>query len=186
MPTLTSHTNSDLLALLARDDQHAFEEIYSRYWQKLYVIAYNRLQDTANAEDIVHDVFAGLWANRHQVQIDVLENYLAVATKYAVFNRVKKQLREREALKGLADTPVMDLRIEDRLYHRQLLERVRQEVEKLPARCKLIFKYRKEDGLPVKEIAKRLEISPKTVENQLTRAIKYLKTHTRTFFQFLF
>lgn len=186
MPTFSYYSNADLLALLARSEKQAFEEIYSRYWQKLFVIAYNRLQDRWGAEDIVHDVFAGLWVNRHSAEIKDLENYLAVATKYSVFNRMKKELREREALKGIGETPVMDLRIEDRLYHRQVLERVREEVEKLPARCKLIFKYRKEEGLPVKEIAKRLDITPKTVENQITRAYKHLKTNIRTFLLALF
>jgi len=178
--SLSSHTTPELLALLEQNDSQAFSEIYERYWQRLFSIAYNRLKDQAAAEDIVHDVFAGLWTNRHTAQIEALENYLAVATKYAVLNRLKKILREREALKGLADTPVVDMRLEDQLYHKQLLERVRAEIEKLPARCRLIFKYRREEGLPVKEIAKRMHISPKTVENQLTRALHQLKTGTKS------
>lgn len=181
MKSYTQHTSLELLALVAQDNEAAFAELYDRYWKKLFVIAFNRLRDTAAAEDIVHDVFAGIWSHRQTQQIDNPENYLAVAVKYAVLNRIKKTILEREKLAQMAAiTPVMENQTETALHFKQILERVHQEVEQLPARCRLIFLYSREAGLPVKEIAKRLHLSPKTVENQLGKAIRQLKVATKS------
>lgn len=187
MKTIADYTIAELMSLIRQRDETAFAELYNRYWQRLYAIAWNRLQDKAAAEDIIHDVFTGLWANRSQVQVENPENYLAVAVKYAVLNRVKKQIREREKLAGLAaETPVSNDTIETALHHKQMLERVWQEAEKLPERCRLIFLYSREKGMPVKEIARQLGLSPKTVENQLGKAIRQLKVAARSLLHSLF
>jgi RNA polymerase sigma-70 factor (ECF subfamily) len=140
-----------------------------------------------SAEDIVHDVFAGMWVNREKLQIELLENYLATATKYAVLSKIKKRLLERTYTNSIHTTPVFDLPVEAALHHRQILETIKKEVEKLPEKCRLIFKYSRNEGMPVKQIAKELHLSPKTVENQLHKAIKQLKLATKTFLHgFLF
>ena len=175
------YDNLSLLELLSKNDESAFTELYNRFWKKLFTIAYNRLKEVEAAEDIVHDVFAGIWSNRQTQQIDNPENYLAVAVKYAVLNRIKKTILEREKLAQMAAlTPVMENQTETALHFKKVLERVHQEVEQLPARCRLIFLYSREAGLPVKEIAKRLHLSPKTVENQLGKAIRQLKVATKS------
>lgn len=187
MKTRSNHTIAELMSLLQQGDEAAFTELYDRYWQKLYVIAFNRLQDKTAAEDAVHDVFAGLWANRNQVRVDNPEHYLAVAVKYTVLNRIKKQIREREKLAGLASlTASVQHSAESTLDYKLVLERVWQEAGKLPERCRLIFYYSREAGLPVKEIARRLHLSPKTVENHLGRALRQLKTAARSLLQSLF
>lgn len=187
MKTYTLYSPDELLDLVTRDNEAAFNELYERYWEKLFVIAYNRLQDRAAAEDIVHDVFTALWSNRHTTHIDAPENYLAVAVKYAVLNRIKRDIREREKqFRSAAETPVAECRIETSLHYKTILERVRQEVEKLPEHCRLVFLYSREAGLPVKEIARRLHISPKTVENQLGKAVRQLKLAARSLLHSLF
>ena len=138
-----------MLALLSQGDEAAFSTLYDRFWQQLFTIAYNRTKDMPSAEDIVHDVFAGLWVNRASVDIDTLENYLAVAVKYAVFTRLKKQAREKAFLQSPSASPVTGLSVEDAVHARQLLDLVRSEVEELPEKCRLIFKYSREDGMPV-------------------------------------
>jgi len=187
LKTYTRYTPDELLDLIAQDNNAAFSELYERYWEKLFVIANNRLRDKSAAEDIVHDVFTALWANRHTAQIGILENYLAVAVKYAVLNKVKRDIREREKQsRSLAEAPLSECRIETALHFKSILERVKQEVEQLPAHCRMIFLFSREEGLPVKEIARRLDISPKTVENQLGKAIRQLKLATRSLLHSLF
>lgn len=95
MVDYASYDNGLLLNLIAESDEHAFMTIYHRFWQKIFIIAHNRLQDSQEAEDIVHDVLLSLWQNRQTQQIQQLENYLAVATKYKVLARIKRKLRER-------------------------------------------------------------------------------------------
>lgn len=180
------YDDNELLYLLSQNDKAAFTELYNRYWQKLYAIAYNRLKETQTAEDIVHDVMAGLWSSREKISIELLENYLATATKYAVLGKLRKKERERQFQNSLNQTPVFELQIEEKLHYKKILEVIKTEVELLPERCRLIFKCSREEGKPVKQIARELNISPKTVENQLTKAIKQLRLATKSFFHSLF
>jgi len=180
-----SYNNETLLNLLTKSDELAFTEIYDRFWKKLYAIAYNRLKESESAEDIVHNVFASLWINRNKIEIKSLENYLATAAKYMVFAKIKKKERERIYNSDIQQAPVFELPIETSLHYKYILEIVKNEVEKLPEKCRLIFKYSRNDGMPVKRIAKELNISPRTVENQLNKALKQLRLATKTLLHFI-
>jgi RNA polymerase sigma-70 factor (family 1) len=171
----TKYTDAELLALMGNDSQAAFAELYERYWKKLFAIAYNRLQQVQAAEDVVHDVFVSLWAGRFFLEIASFENYMATAVKYAVFHKIKKLQREKIYLQSISETPVIEMPVETSLHYKRILEIIKSEVEKLPEKCRLIFKYSRNDGMPVKQIAATLNISPKTVENQLSKALKQLK-----------
>lgn len=181
MKEYQSYNNSILLDLLSKDDEFAFTELYERYWKKLFAIAYKRLSETQSAEDIVHDVFASLWTNRKKNQIESLENYLATATKYMVLAKIKMKARERNYLNVFPQTPVFELPVEASLHYKRLLEIIKTEVENLPEKCRLIFNYSRNEGMPVRQIAEKLHLSPKTVENQLNKALKHLKLATRIF-----
>lgn len=186
MKRYIQYDDNELLYLLTQNDKAAFTELYNRYWQKLYALAYNRLKETQTAEDIVHDVMVGLWASREKINIDLLENYLATATKYAVLGKFRKKERERKFRNSLQQTQVIELSIEDKLQYKKILEVIKNEVEHLPERCRLIFKCSREEGKPVKQIAQELNLSPKTVENQLTKAMKQLRLATKSFFHSFF
>lgn len=166
--------------MLAQGDESAFTELYNRFWQKLFSIAYKRLNEMQVAEDIVHDVFVMLWANREKIKIDALENYLATATKYMVLLNVKRRERDRNYYsRSLPHTALFDLPIETSLHYKRVLEIIKNEVEALPEKCRLIFNYSRNEGMPVREIARQLNISPKTVENQINKALRQLKIATK-------
>jgi RNA polymerase sigma-70 factor (family 1) len=182
--TYSQYGDNELLSLLSQDDTVAFTEIYNRFWQRLFVITFNRLQERQSAEDIIHDVFAGLWANRHHASIASLENYLATAVKYSVLTRIRKKIRERDyADEHANEAQLIPLHAEDPYHYKQVLNLVNQEVERLPERCKLIFKYSRQQGMRVKEIANELQLSPKTVEKQLSKAIRQLRLAARSLLQ---
>mgnify|MGYP001254067187 CR=1 FL=1 len=174
----------ELLHLISKNDEAAFSELYDRFWKKMFAVAYNRLKEVQDAEDIVHDVFVRLWANRQKLEIGELENYLATAVKYGVLSKIKKRAREKKYLKTETSLSVVESSSETKVHYRQILELVRTEVEKLPERCRLIFKYSRDEGMPVKQIAAKLSISPKTVENQINKALRQLKTATRSIMNF--
>ncbi len=180
MKNYQRYETTELQKLITKGDEVAFTELYNRYWNKLFAIAYNRLKEKESAQDIVHDVFAGVWANRHKPVETSLENYLAVAVKYAVLTRIKKKMREMSYKANINAVPVVEMNIETSLQYKQVLERVHEEIQHLPKKCKLIFKYSREAGMPVKQIAHKLELSPKTVENQLTKALHQIKLATRS------
>ncbi len=186
MKNYEKYDNQELLHLVSNDDKVAFTELYHRFWQQLFAIAVNRTKEKQTAEDIVHDVFAGLWANRHKINIESLENYLAVAVKYAVLSSIKKKVRQREIQHNIGGARVIELAVTETLHYKKILEVVNQEVNRLPEKCRLIFKYSREAGMPVKEIANQLHLSPKTVENQLTKAIRQLRLAARSFMHSFF
>jgi RNA polymerase sigma-70 factor (ECF subfamily) len=181
MRNYSSYKNETLLELLAQNDEYAFAEIYERFHKILFAVAYNRLNVIQEAEDIVHDVFASLWVNRNKVKIKSLENYLAVATKYTVFAKIKRKEYQRLYNQTFQQSPVHELNIETSLHYKDILEALENEIEKLPEKCKLIFRYSRNSQLPVKAIAEKLNISPKTVENQLNKALRQLKLVVKTF-----
>ena len=103
-----------------------------------------------------------------------------------VLAKLKTKARERLYSKSTHQTPVFELPVEASLHYKRILELVKLEVEKLPAKCKIIFNYSRNEGMAVKQIAKELKLSPKTVENQLNKALKQLKVAARVFLPSLF
>jgi len=161
--------------------ESAFHEVYAIFWKRLYAMAFSRLNDRQEAEDVVHDVFVSLWTNRDKVNIRLIENYLFVAVKNRVLTQIRKKILERNYLDTVADEGLVYPHPESALHNKQVLEELQYEIENLPDKCRLIFKYSRNEGMQVKQIAERLEISPKTVENQLNKALKRLRFAVRTF-----
>lgn len=179
------YDNQLLLNLLSQSDEQAFMTIYHRYWQKIFTIAHNRLHDIQEAEDIVHDVFSSLWQHRETQQIQVLENYLAVAAKYLVLAKIKAKLRERKYRHSVDTAIVVEMPIESSIHYKRILMLVKDEVAKLPEKCRIIFNYSRNEGMTVKQIAKEMHLSPKTVENQINKALRHLRSAVRSFLPIL-
>ncbi|MET7000423.1 RNA polymerase sigma factor [Chitinophaga defluvii] len=175
----------ELMCRLREHDEVAFTEIYSRYWKMLFGIAYNRLKDMATAEDIVHDVLTLVWQKRLELAPDNLPAYLAAAVKFSVLAHLRKKMSARnyilQSTAEITTTPHPDVV----LHHKRILQMVREEVEKLPEKCRLIFKDSREQGLTTAEIAEKFNISGKTVENQLNKALRHLKSSFRSLFLLL-
>ncbi len=175
-------TDIELAERLKEGDQAAFTGIYNKYWELLLGIAYNRVKDTQVAEDIVQEVFTSLWRNRHKTEVISLKSYLATAVKYMALAYIEKQNRlpvtgqdtEELALPFFADH-------ESEIHYKYLLTVLHQETNKLPEKCRIIFKYSRQDGLSVKEIASQMSISPRTVETQLSRALKHFRKSFRRY-----
>jgi len=181
---LNRSTDIDLagcLKRLAADDADAFSDIYAYFWERLFAIAYHRLGNRAEAEDVVHDVFMSLWAHRDRQEIVDIDRYLAVAVKFAVLARIRNHRKRSMLLQTLGLPSITTTEGEDRLDQKLLLERLHVEVERLPDRCRLIFKYSRDSGMPVREIAEVLDISPRTVEHQLSKALRRLRFAMRSF-----
>lgn len=164
-----------LLTLLAESNEQAFTEIYNRYWKLLFAIGYSHVRNIQLTEDIVHDVFASLWTHRSTTEIISLQHYLASATKYTVFATIKRKSREQAYLATQAKFHT-EPDPENTIDHKLLLEFIKREAEKLPEKCRLVFKYRSEEGLSNQEVAKRMNTTAKTVANQINRALRQLRS----------
>lgn len=182
MRTYETYSDNELLHLLSADDGSAFTEIYNRYWRSVFATAYSRVKDPCLAEDILHDVFASLWSNRNKTAIVSLPNYLASASKYLVFASIRKKSYEERYFASSHLKP--EVTIEDDYLYKQLYEFASKEVESLPERCRLIFRYR-ENGMTNSEIALQMKISIKTVENQINKAFHHLRFAMKKILQML-
>lgn len=128
------------------------------------------------AQDIAQDVFVQLWISGTTSSIKNLPAYLNVAARNAVFKHLEKEGRyvvlpdtaaELEGTLGDADAKIL---------HAEFLEAFHQLIEKLPSQQRMIFKMRFEEDLSSQQIADKLQISPKTVRNQLGKALNTLRT----------
>lgn len=181
------HIESELLRKLAQGDEAAFTSIYYQYWKLLFSVAANKLDNFADAEEVVQEVFADLWKRREEINIrQSLKSYLAAAVKFQVYNLMYKKHRQRLHEQAMQQHTSTTSPIEEQYDLKTLQEQLQQTAALLPERCKLVYELSREKGLSNKEIAQTLDISEKTVENQMTKALKQLRTSLKSFFPFLF
>lgn len=167
--------DTELLLRLGNGDRHAFDILYNRYWKQVFNAAYKRLGDREQAQDIAQDVFIQLWTRASKAPIDNLSGYLMVATRNGVFKKMEKEAKysalpesvhQMESATG-ADSGVL---------HQEFLIAFQALIETLPPQQRMIFKMRFEEELNSQQIAEKLEISVKTVRNQLGKALATLRS----------
>lgn len=173
----------ELTDLLKSGDRLAFTEIYNRYWKKLFSIAANKINDLEEAEEIVQDIFVSLWNRRDALCITTgLGSYLAVSVKYRVIKVLEKYSHARkysDYSKNALD--MVHNSTEEWLEFEELKARLSEFVAELPQKCQLVFRLSRESGFSQKRIAEELEISEKTVEAHLGKALKILRTRLSQF-----
>lgn len=177
MSKLHKFSDDELATLLKQGDIAAFEEIYNRYWLKLYANAFKRLKEREQAKEIVQDLFTSFWLNRGHVNINTsLQGYLFSAVKYAVLNfkRAKAVRNNYTELLQLVNNN-LDNSTEENFKYKELKERIDHEVTHLPNKCRFVFELSRNQYKTNKEIALLLGISEKTVENHLTKALRFLR-----------
>lgn len=167
-------SDQQLLSLLTTGDETAFAELYNRYWKKLLAIAYHHTKDKMLAEEIVQEIFINLWTRKNSPPIDSIEAYLATAVKFSVYKFFYRQKRHTEIENGTCGKDVSFLS-EQQIEARFTQEYINGLVEKLPEKCRLVFKYSRNAGLSIPEISREMDIAEKTVEAHLTKGLKMLR-----------
>jgi RNA polymerase sigma-70 factor (ECF subfamily) len=175
----TEQSDETLLLLLSQDSEQAFDELYNRYWKKLFVVAMHTLKETEQAEEIVHDVLLKLWTLRKTLKVEKsLPHYLAVAVKYHVINHLNKQNRRIELL---GKNSHQELSHEDTtgnwLREKELMQELQDAIALLPEKCRIVYTMSREQGMKTSQIAAELNIPVNTVASQLSRSLKHLKVH---------
>lgn len=172
-----------LFNLMKEGDLNSFNTLFERYWKKLYATVYSNCTDNEVCSEIVHDIFLKLWLRREKLQIGNFKAYITASARYQIYRHLKSvtksSLEYREDLEFINQVAVNDG--ENNIHYRELERRVEEELEELPKRCKEIFTLSRKEQLTNEEIAKRLDISKRTVENQLTHALRHLRVSMRHF-----
>lgn len=180
-------SDQELVHLLQSGNEAAFTELYNRYWDKLFAIAAHKLQNLAEAEEVVQDIYLELWNRRAGLQITTsLPAYLSTAVKFKVINILAlrhRRLRYQEH--AVQSAAAGDLSTEQWLRFGELQSRLAALVNELPDKCRLVFRLSREEGLSHKEIAATIGVAEKTVEAHLSRALRTLRTQLRSLSSFL-
>lgn len=157
-------------------NQQAYQSLFHYYYERLYHYALTFTSDQSKAEDIVQEVFLKVWTKRESLHTNgSLKAYLYRMTYNEFINGYRKEKRyheELDAFKFQALTPLLE---ESEETWQLKLNKLKEAVDKLPPRCREIFLLHKQEGVSQKEIAKKLDISVKTVENQVAKAVSILK-----------
>ncbi len=176
---LNQYTDEELVLQLAGSNQRALVNLYDRYWDKLFVVAANLLDNPEEAEECVQNVFLGLWNRRENLKLThTLHTYLAVSVKYQSLTALARRHRQREQMPEPgyeAAEPIDDLSPERALLAKELMERIEQSVNRLPSQCQLVFRMSREQDKSVKTIAEELGLSENTVKMHLKIANKKLR-----------
>lgn len=172
-------SDNELWDAVVADNNRAFVLLYNRYWKKVYNTANYYLKNPAAAEEITHDVFVSLWEKRKSNKIANFLPYLQATARYQVYKYLKAaKINCTAYLDQFAETlapPVYNSGI-NKLEYENMESRLAQFLNGLPPRCQEIFWLSRINSLSNQEIAEKLNISKRTVENQLTRALKALRT----------
>jgi RNA polymerase sigma-70 factor (family 1) len=168
-------TDTDLLC--AKDEQKAFRELYDKYWEPLYKNALYRLGSDADAQDMVQEVFIGLWRNKNSIQnIGSLSAYLFTALKYTIIKRIYRQAKKGIMVPlSVEELEHVELTTEELLQYKELQSVIANEVANLPTRMQQVYHLSRNELLSTKEIAQRLNLSEQTVKNTLSAALKRLR-----------
>ncbi|MGS2737656.1 RNA polymerase sigma factor [Sinomicrobium sp. M5D2P17] len=167
-------SDQELLAELKKGNKSAFEEIFNRYWKRLFSYAYKIYEDEVVCEDMVQEIFIRLWERSMDLDVNNLEGYLFRAVKYKLANSIrdlKFTVQHTDALSALPEIPPATRQME----YQELEREVFVLVDQLPHRCKQVFCLSRVDSLTNTEIAEKLDISVRTVETHISNALKYLK-----------
>lgn len=178
-------TDEELTALLIEGDHAAYTEIYHRYWKKLFYIAGKKLGNMEEAEEVVQNIFMSLWNRRAVITITTtLGAYLTTSVKYWIIKILDKQYHQQKYAKSIASN-VLDDSTQQWLEFLDLKEILDRYVSELPEKCQLVFNMSRNLNMSQKQIAEELNISEKTVEAHMGKAIKTLRTRFNHFFLIL-
>ena len=183
MTVINGIKEETLIQRLMNGDQTAFELLFRFYYPGLVTFASQIVLDNAEAEEIVQDFFVQLWVKREGIKpSDSLKSYFFTAIRNRSFNYLKKaQISEkiREEFQQMVDHD--SLYDPDVFVVSDLQARIKKAFEKLPPRTNEVFSLSRFRGLSNDEIASQLNISKRTVETQITNALKILREELKDY-----
>lgn len=170
-----NYTDKELLELLETDSEQAITLIFRTYYSYLCKVVYKIIPDNNLAEDLSQEVFFELWRRKGQLQVNTsLKAYLRRAAVNRALNYIrgqKIQLTDERAYPPESGQAQASQKMEAD----ELQQRIDAAIDKLPERCRIVFVLSRFEDMSYSEIAQSLDISVKTVENQISKALKLLR-----------
>jgi len=174
-------SETEWILALKEGNLQAFNELFDRYGKRLYHFSIRYLKSAVNAEEIVQEVFMKIWDNRLELsEQKSLESYLFTIARNGILNTIRKSKSEQAYLSYAKINPGKNVLLDDELNFNELEKAYHAAIEQLSPRRKEIFLLSREDSLSNAEIAQKMNISVKTVENQMTTALSEIRKNLRS------
>lgn len=157
-------------------DEAALQKLFDAYYSSLCRFASGYLSDADAAEDIVQQVFINLWNHREEIQPDKqIKSYLFTSVKNRCLNHIRDHKKYRSYYLDVEAELEIPVEEKDTFTEAELENRLNLALDKLPEKCREIFLLCRFEEMKYKEVADKLNISPKTVEAQMSKALKILR-----------
>jgi RNA polymerase sigma-70 factor (family 1) len=171
-------TDLELWNRIKLDDEKAFAMLFHRYSARIFSSSYSYIRDREVCSQIVHDIFLSLWKNRKVLEIKSFNAYLTSAARYRVYKNIAQNkiipIDYKENLESFEHISVSNSG-QDKLAYQDLENNLNSNLKNLPKRCREIFIMSRKELMTNEEIANQLGISKRSVENQITYALKSLR-----------
>jgi RNA polymerase sigma-70 factor (ECF subfamily) len=181
---LSGSKENELIRRIQDGDSDAFEIVYMHYFPLLCEFVYRFVHDRQRTKDIVQNIFIRIWQNRKQWNPTIsLASYLFRSAQNAALDEIRHSRVERENANRILDlhgevrTPL------DQVVEEEMRREAYQAIDELPEKCRTIFLMSRFGEMTYQEIAETLEISPRTVHAQISRALKHLRKRLAIFLQ---
>lgn len=168
---------------IAEGNEQAFEQLFKLYYSKLTAFAMSILKDIQLSEEVVQDVFTNMWTNRQHLNSEItLKAYLFKAVNNRCMNHFRHEKVKKEHQQyTLAVNLNQNTSTESRLAVNELKSKISEGLDLLPPACREVFRLSRQQELSYKEISQVLNISVKTVENHMGKALKLMRNHLSDF-----
>ena len=166
-----------LFQRMKNDDYIAFEKIFKTNYRALCSYSNQLVISPQLAEEIVDDVFFNLWRNRKKIHINSsFQSYLIISIRNRSLDCIRKLRAEKQYVLEHAESVQCKQSIAcEVMVYEELCDHIERAIKDLPEQCRTVFQLSRDQGLPYKEIARTLNISIKTVDTQIGRALKYIR-----------
>ena len=171
----------DILISLRNGDENGLKAAFETYYEALVLKVYQIIFDQSQAEDLVQELFLELWQKRNQLeQVTNLKAYLFKSAYNRTLNLLKSKKLSFDSIDGV-DVPEDQEFYKTQLEKEQKLLHIQKAIEELPEKCRIVFTLSKFEEKSYADIAKELDISIKTVEHQVSKALKILRNKAKYF-----
>jgi len=177
----------ELFDRIKKSDEKAFEMLFHKYYGHLCLFATKIIKDDASAEEIVQDLFVKLWEKREQLSIETsLKNYLFRSVKNLCLNYIQHNKTKIVHAQSVLSEMESNFSDDNNYPEIDLAFKIEESINSLPGKRREIFRLSRQEGLKYHEIAEKLNISIKTVETQMSLAIKTLRDKLRKYNTFFY
>jgi RNA polymerase sigma-70 factor (family 1) len=185
--TYSTYSDENILKSIGENnDELAFAELYNRYFRLLFNYTFSKLNDRFAAQEIVQELFVTIWQQRHRTTVQCCRSYLFSSVKNLIISHYRKEYTRRFHYNQWEIQSDDSIELTDQqILTSDLQHRYEKGLHLLPPKCKEVFLLSRK-GHSNREIARQLEISEKTVEQHMTKALRVLKEYLKEHFAYVF